>query len=194
MHANLGLGVGHQAGGAAAYANALPQPELISLDGGALLPPTDVASLPRARGKARRYTPHELIGEKQQFATITPMICAYHVIITTYGFWLPNDPRGSWSDWVRQWDLLTYGKATKVETRQSVAKRPHDRQNRIEAKKALKYPGVRFSGRQALAVGVGFKRAIAESGYVVHACSILPQHAHLVIARLSGGSSRSLPI
>ena len=42
---------------------------------------------------------------------------------------------------------------------------------------------VRFNGRQALAVGTGFKRAIEESGYVVHACSILPQHAHLVIAR-----------
>jgi hypothetical protein len=23
-------------------------------------------------------------------------VIAYHVIITNYGFWLPNDPRGSW--------------------------------------------------------------------------------------------------
>ena len=27
-----------------------------------------------------------------------------HVIITAYGFWLPNDPRGSWSDFVGAWD------------------------------------------------------------------------------------------
>ena len=111
------------------------------------------------------------------------MIRAYHVIITAYGFWLPNDPRGSWSDWVRRWELLAYGKATKVQTRRSVAKRPHDRRKRLEAKKALRYPEVRFTGRQALAVGMGFKRAVEESGYVVHACSILPQHAHMVIAR-----------
>ena len=111
------------------------------------------------------------------------MIRAYHCIITAYGFWLPNDPRGSWSDWVRRWELLAYGKATKVETRRSVAKRPHDCQRRLEAKKALRYPVVFFNGRQALAVATGFKRAITESGYFVHACSILPQHAHLVIAR-----------
>jgi REP element-mobilizing transposase RayT len=111
------------------------------------------------------------------------MIRAFHCIITTYGFWLPNDPRGSWSDWVRQWELLAYGKATKIDTRRSVAKEPHDWQKRREAKKALRYPVVHFSGRQALAVGTGFKRAIAESDYIVHACSILPQHAHLVIAR-----------
>ncbi len=32
-------------------------------------------------------------------------------------------------------------------------------------------------------MGIGFKRAVTESGYIVHACSILPQHAHLVVAR-----------
>ena len=111
------------------------------------------------------------------------MIRAYHAIITTYGFWLPNDPRGSWSDWVRRWELLPHGEATKVNTRRSVAARPHDYRKRQEAKKALQYPPVLFTGKQALAVGVGFKRAITESQYVVHTCSILPEHVHLVVAR-----------
>ena len=35
-----------------------------------------------------------------------------HVIITAYGFWLPNDPRGSWSDFVGAWELLRFGRAT----------------------------------------------------------------------------------
>ena len=26
------------------------------------------------------------------------MVHGYHVILAAYGFWLPNDPRGSWSD------------------------------------------------------------------------------------------------
>jgi hypothetical protein len=111
------------------------------------------------------------------------MIRAYHAIITTYGFWLPNDPRGSWSDWVRQWELVDHGKATKVSTRRSVAARPHDPRQRQEAKAALRYPPVSFTGKQALAVGTGFKRAIGESGYVMYACSILPRHVHLVIVR-----------
>jgi len=28
------------------------------------------------------------------------MVIGFHVILTAYGFWLPNDPRGSWSEFV----------------------------------------------------------------------------------------------
>jgi hypothetical protein len=111
------------------------------------------------------------------------MVLGYHAIFTAYGFWLPNDPRGSWSDFVRSWELLHFGTATKVETRRSVAARPHDHQQRLAAKSALKYPAVQFSGRQAATIGDGFGRAIVESGYVLYACSILPGHVHIVAAR-----------
>jgi hypothetical protein len=54
-------------------------------------------------------------------------VIAYHVIVTNYGFWLPNDPRGSWSDFVRSWKLfLAAGPATKTDTRRSVANKGHD--------------------------------------------------------------------
>jgi REP element-mobilizing transposase RayT len=110
------------------------------------------------------------------------MLHGVHVIISTYGFWLPNDPRGSWSDFVRRWELIRFGKATKVSTRQSVASVRHDTRQRQAAKDCLKYPEVSLSGRQALSVGLGFRQAIEESKYRVHACSILPQHIHLVVA------------
>jgi hypothetical protein len=61
------------------------------------------------------------------------MIIAHHVIVSAYGFWLPNDPRGSWSTVVRNPDLLPFGHATKVTTRQSVAAATHDRTLRAEA-------------------------------------------------------------
>lgn len=77
------------------------------------------------------------------------MVHGYHLIISAYGFWLPNDPRGSWSDFVRNWEIARFGEATKVETRQSVAAVPHDRKLRKAAKEALKYPAVIFSGLQA---------------------------------------------
>jgi len=111
------------------------------------------------------------------------MVLGHHAIFTAYGFWLPNDPRGSWSDYVRRWELLRFGPATKVTTRRSVAKRPHDHRLRLAAKEALKYPAVRFTSEQILSIADGFQQAINESGYEVYACSILPEHVHMVIAR-----------
>ena len=111
------------------------------------------------------------------------MILAYHVVISAYGFWLPNDPRGSWSDFVRSWEILKFGNATKVNSRRSHARDEHDWQLRLRAKEALKFPPVVFNGRQALAVAHGFIKAIQESGYVIHACSIMPEHVHLVVDR-----------
>jgi REP element-mobilizing transposase RayT len=111
------------------------------------------------------------------------MILAYHVVFSAYGFWLPNDPRGSWSDFVGRWELVRFGKATKVSTRRSVAADEHDRRQREEARRALKHPPVEFTGRQALAVAHGFDEAHREGNYVVHACSILPEHVHVVVGR-----------
>ena len=116
------------------------------------------------------------------------MVIAYHVIFSAYGFWLPNDPRGSWSDFVGAWELVRFGKATKVNTTRSVAAAPHDRSLRRQAKEALEHPPVAFTGKQALSVGRGFAHAVKESGYAVHACSILPEHVHMVL----GSSLRSV--
>jgi REP element-mobilizing transposase RayT len=111
------------------------------------------------------------------------MVLGSHVIISTYGFWLPNDPRGSWSDFVGAWELFAYGKATKVDTRRSVANVEHDRDLRRNAKQSLAYAPVRFTGVQARAVGRGFGSYVERGGIKIRACSILPQHAHFVIAR-----------
>lgn len=112
-----------------------------------------------------------------------PPVRAYHLILTAYGFWLPNDPRGSWSDFVRAWELTRFGDATKVSTRRSLAKAPHSREQRLEAKQALVRDAVSFSGRQAVAIADGFRKWNELSGGKIFACSILPEHVHLVIAR-----------
>src|SRR5947209_4576240 len=111
-------------------------------------------------------------------------VVAYHIIITNYGFWLPNDPRGSWSDYVRSWELfLAGGPATKTDTRRSVAGVAHDYERRRRAQAALVRPPVVFTGEQALAVANGFGGLVARSRVSVVACSIMPQHTHLVIDR-----------
>jgi len=112
------------------------------------------------------------------------VVRAYHVIFSAYGFWLPNDPRGSWSDFVRSWELFRAGgPATKVDTRRSDASRPHDRQARLQMKQALRYPPVVFDGRQAQSIGHGFAQMIRKANYQVFACSILPEHVHMVLGR-----------
>ncbi len=111
------------------------------------------------------------------------MIRAYHVIFTAYGFWLPNDLRGSWSDFVRSWEIYRHGPATKTDTRRSVAGAGHDRADRLAAKAAMRYPPVRFTGRMARCIGSAFADASAGLGYRIHACSIMPDHVHLVIGR-----------
>ncbi len=111
------------------------------------------------------------------------MIVGYHIIFGAYGFWLPNDPRGSWSDFVGSWELFRYGPATRTTERQSVAHRPHDHRLRLEAKKALQRPAVEFTGLQARAIGRGFARYVERSQLPVWACAILPDHVHLVIGQ-----------
>jgi hypothetical protein len=80
------------------------------------------------------------------------MVRWYHLIMTAYGFWLPNDPRGSWSDFVGSWEPYKFGPATKTNEKRSLAHDPHDRAARLAAKQALKYPPVRFDERQRQAI------------------------------------------
>jgi len=110
------------------------------------------------------------------------MVLAYHTILSAYGFWLPNDPRGSWSDVVRVYELRVFGPAMKVATRRSVADAPHDRARRLAAKKSLVRPPVRFTGEQAGAIARGFAMAAADNAYSILACAILPDHVHYVVA------------
>lgn len=131
------------------------------------------------------------------------MILAAHVIISAYGFWLPNEPRGSWSDFVRAWELFRFGPATKVDTHRSVARRPYDRKLKREMQAAMRYPPVVFNGRQALAIAKGFAEEMRHSGCHIYACAVLPDHSHLVLGRhsydfdklinrLKGSATRSL--
>jgi len=111
------------------------------------------------------------------------MVIAYHLVLSAYGFWLPNDPRGSWSEWVRKWELALYGPATKVDTRQSVAHVRHDRALREAAKQALAYRPVRFTPEQIVVIAQGFRNYIAKSDVTFWAVAILDDHLHAVFMR-----------
>jgi REP element-mobilizing transposase RayT len=111
-------------------------------------------------------------------------VLAYHAVFSAYGHWLPNDPRGSGSSYVGAEHLRRFGPATRLDDRRrSVAHRPHDAALRRAAKRSLQRPAVQFTGLQARAIGRGFGDYVLRAKLTVWACSILPNHVHLVVAR-----------
>ena len=107
-----------------------------------------------------------------------------HLCWGTYGFWLPNDPRGSGSREVWGDHLKPFGEATFVQDRtRSRARRGHDRTVRLAAKRSLIRPAVRFDGHQAKCVALAFGELLAELTIPVWACAVLPDHVHLVVGQ-----------
>jgi REP element-mobilizing transposase RayT len=112
------------------------------------------------------------------------VVHASHVIFGAYGFWLPNDPRGSWSEWVGSWELFrAAGRASTTNSRRSVAAMSHNQIARLNAKENLSYPAVTFDERQRSVIANGFGRFSAKNGLPILACAVLREHVHLVIAR-----------
>ena len=92
------------------------------------------------------------------------MVHGYHLILPMYGFWLPNDPRGSWSECVRRWELVRFGTSTQSVERKSFEQLTDDEiRSRDTAKKKLKFPAVCLSG----SIGRGFATKIAICNYTV---------------------------
>ena len=106
-----------------------------------------------------------------------------HIVFSAYRFWLPNDPRGSWSTYVGSREIYEVGgKATKTGETASVAKLPHDRDLRIATKSTLKYPPVKYTGLQARAIARGFASYAQKSRIAIWACAVMPDHLHLCCA------------
>jgi hypothetical protein len=108
-------------------------------------------------------------------------ILGFHVIGCTYGFWLPNEERGSGSDLVRSDALAKFGPANPVTHRRSVARKPYDYEVRRMALQALRYPPVLLTNAQIAAVGRGVTREIETySPAAMHAFVQLRDHFHYV--------------
>ena len=107
------------------------------------------------------------------------VLLAFHCIFSTYGFWLPNEPRGSWSNFVASWDLFRLGPATKVDTRRSIAHLPYDHNLKQQMQSSLTHPPVLLTGDQAKIIGMSFQSL----PYEILALAIMPDHIHVVIGR-----------
>jgi REP element-mobilizing transposase RayT len=113
---------------------------------------------------------------------VHPLVIAYHLIWTLYGWWLPNDPRGSCSRTIRSDFLEPLGKLHYGRKKIQPASRDI-RAFYAQARSALKYPLLELTGDAFISVANGFADAITSHGYTCYACAILFDHVHLIIRK-----------
>ncbi|NOZ39088.1 MAG: hypothetical protein GXP24_02535 [Planctomycetes bacterium] len=111
-----------------------------------------------------------------------PLVIAYHLVWTAYGWWLPNDPRGSESKIVRNPPLakignLHYGRKMHQPARREV-RAFYDR-----AKPLLRHALLKFTPDEVATAASGLAHAITKHNYTCYACAIMPDHVHLVIRK-----------
>ncbi|GMU34878.1 MAG: hypothetical protein AMXMBFR20_27500 [Planctomycetia bacterium] len=110
------------------------------------------------------------------------MVIAHHIILTGYGHWLPNDPRGSLSRQIRVPQLRQAGdihfgrKATQPALSEL-------RRHQIDARSYLKHKVLWFDLAERQAIATAFTDVVASREYTCLACAILSNHAHLVMRR-----------
>ena len=111
-----------------------------------------------------------------------PIVIAHHLIWTAYGWWLPNDPRGSTSqaiacDVIAELGALHHGRK-RVQPAGGEVRAFYDR-----AKEVLEHPLRTFTDREIDCIADAFASAMAEHRYTCYACAIMPDHAHALIRK-----------
>ena len=110
------------------------------------------------------------------------MVIGYHLIWTAYGWWLPNDPRGSSSHEIRVERLgdlgeLHHGRKA-VQPAAAVLREFYARAGAL-----LKHELLTFSDPAIDLLAASFARTNREAGYTCYACAIMPDHVHALIRR-----------
>lgn len=110
------------------------------------------------------------------------MVLAYHLILTAYGHWLPNDPRGSMSTNVAAGKLTSLGKLhfgrKRTQPPRTVLKDFYQR-----ADHQLEHPILWFDSAKRQVISDAFSEVMESQRYTCFACAILANHAHLIIRK-----------
>jgi len=110
------------------------------------------------------------------------MIIAYHAIFTTYGTWLPNDPRGSYSKQIYNAELAALG-AIRYERQHPQPKRQTLRRFRTAAVPRLSRRPYYINRDARPVVAGGFSEVRERRQLNVAACAIMNDHVHLLVLR-----------
>jgi hypothetical protein len=101
------------------------------------------------------------------------MVIGYHLIWTLYGWWLPNDPRGSLSRTIASDVISELGALHCGRKRVQPSSREIRAFYEVAATK-LKHELLTLTPADALIVADAFARVIREQGYTCYACAIMP--------------------
>lgn len=110
------------------------------------------------------------------------MIIGHHLIWTAYGWWLPNDPRGSMSREIRNAALIDLGDLHYGRKRIQPANWQITRFY-AQAAESLQFNLLKFSADEVAAIAESFANTLHRRTYTCYACAIMPEHIHLLIRR-----------
>jgi len=110
------------------------------------------------------------------------MVIAHHLILTGYGHWLPNDPRGSMSQKVHTSELAKLA-AGHFGRRRTQPSREELKAFYRKAKAVLVYPVIWFESAERQAIAEAFGEVIAAEKLTCYSCAVLSNHAHLLIRK-----------
>lgn len=110
------------------------------------------------------------------------MVIAYHLIWTAYGWWLPNDPRGSSSHFIHSDIIFELGNLHHGRKRVQPSSREIREFYDIAAGK-LKHKLFTANAREFPIIADAFHRVIREKTYTCYAAAIMPDHVHLLIRK-----------
>lgn len=110
------------------------------------------------------------------------MIAGYHLIWTAYGWWLPNDPRGSSSHEIRSAHVAELGELHFGRKRiQPAGRIIREFYEAVEDK--IKHELRTLDDREIAAIADAFDEVIRRQSYTCYACAIMPDHVHLLIRK-----------
>jgi len=110
------------------------------------------------------------------------MVAGFHLIWTAYGWWLPNDPRGSSSHEIRVEPIADLGELHHGRKKQQ----PQGweiKEFYKQAAETLKHPLLTLNDDEINLVGSAFEEVIGERHYTCYACAIMPDHVHVLIRK-----------
>jgi len=120
------------------------------------------------------------------------MVAAYHLIWTTYGSWLPNDPRGSNSEEVCCAKIAQLGELhvgrKRIQPAGQVIQEFYEAAHGV-----LKHDLLTFSPKEVETLACGFAEVIKKRTYTCYACAIMPDHIHLIIRTSSSANIATPP-
>ncbi len=111
-----------------------------------------------------------------------PLVIAHHLVWTAYGWWLPNDPRGSMStaitsDTIAELGELHYGR----KKLQPCSAAIRDFYHRAESH--LKHALLAFDADEVALVGEAFCQVVRDQRLTCYAGAIMPDHVHLLVRK-----------